>query len=209
MSQLVACILPKGLLIAADRRVVVGDGPEAEVHALRKLFPLGSSAALATSGAAVGLAVSRLLSRLLEKRPPLPLAELEAYALSVFQKEYDAFIRRGGVWFTAHPYAHRLSYLLLGGRQADGSFTFRFHASEAHGEPYRPLPTGQALTAPRRLGLESRLVHAIAANACLEDVRDLAVAGLRLIAQKENSVAGPFDIALLDDSGLRLEEIDA
>lgn len=207
LSQLVACALDRGVFVAADRRVSVGEGPEPEVHALRKLYPLGPNAVLATSGAAVGLGISRFLSALFGNRPAFPLADLEGYALSVFQKEYDDFVRQGGEWFTAHPHAHRRSYVLLGGREAGGRFAFRFHASEAHGQPYRLLSTNRVLTAPRRLGLESRLSHALSKGASDGDIRTLITEGLHQIAGKEEDVSGPFDVALLDDRGLHLEEI--
>ena len=195
--------------MAADRRVAVGDGPEPEVHALRKLFPLGSTAVLATSGAGVGVSISRFLSVLFGKRPSFPLSELESYSLSVFQKEYDDFVRQGGVWFTAHPHAHRMSYLLFGGRETEGSFVFRFHASEAHGKPYRLLPTANVLTAPRRLGLESRLARALSLRSPTQDLRNIVVEGLAQIARKEEAVGGPFDLALVDETGVRLEEFCA
>jgi hypothetical protein len=189
--------------------VVVRVGQETQVHTIRKLFPLGTRAAVATSGAAIGIAVSRTLSRLLRRRAPLPFAEVEAYALSVFQKEYGDFVRQGADWFAAHPEARRLSYVLLGGREASGEFAFRFHASEDHQEPYRPLPTGYALAAPRRLGLEASLVRAAASGASSEKIYEVAVNGLRTIATRDEAVGGPFDVALFDADGLRLQTVGA
>lgn len=203
MSQLVACTYPGGLLIAADRRVVVTRKGKEEVHAVRKLFSLGPSAAVATSGAAVAILVSRTLSRLLRRRARFPFPDLEAYALSVFQKEYDAFVRQGAEWFAAHPEAHRLSYVLLGG-QTGGECVFRFYASEEHHEPYRLLRTATVLTAPRRLGLESRLARAATAGAGREEIRDIAAEGLLRIEEKDDAVGGPFDVAELGAGGVRV-----
>lgn len=183
----------------------MGHGPQTRVHSLQKLFPLGPGAAVATSGAAVGVYVSRTLSRLLGRRAALPTADLAAYALSVFQGQYDEFQNQGAAWFSSHPEAHRLSYVLLGGRDQDGAFSFAFHASEAHREPYRRLPTGNVLTVPRRLGLEGRLGHARADGASLSRIRDVALEGLRVIAGKEEAVAGPFDTASIDAGGVRME----
>ena len=204
MSQLVACRSERGLVLAADRRVVVEAGGESRIHSVQKVFALGPTAAVATSGAAVGVAVSRTLARLFRKRAALPFTELEDYVLNVFQKTYDEFVEQGARWFEAHPGAHQLSYILLGGRESPGTFAFRFHASEAHGKPYLPLPTGAVLSAPRRLGLEGRLARALAAGAGLDELRRVTVEGLRLIAAKEESVAPPFDVAVIDDHGARL-----
>ncbi len=200
MSQLVACQAPAGLLLAADRRVVVTRHGRPEVHTVQKLFLLGPAAAVATSGAAVAIAVSRTLARLLKRRAALPWPDLEAYALGVYEKEYRDFARQGERWFAAHPEAHRSSYLLLGG--AGGGF--RFHASEDHGQDYRLLPTGEVLTAPRRLGLEGRLLAGLRAGASLEALGEVTLAGLRQIAAKVEGVGGPFDLALVDGAGARL-----
>jgi hypothetical protein len=207
LSQLVACTYSNGLVLAADRRLVVERRGERQVHSVSKLFPLGAAAAVATSGAAVGIAVSRTLSRLLRRRASLPFAELEAYALSVFQKEYGEFVKQGADWFAAHPEAHRLSYVLLGGRRPDGEFVIRFYASEAHDEPYRLLPTGGVLAAPRRLGLESRLTRAAASGARSDEVFETTIQGLRAIAARDEAVGSPFDLALLDENGLRLQTV--
>jgi len=203
MSQLVACCFGEGLVVAADRRVAVDLRGERQIHAIRKLFPLGASAVVATSGAAVGIAVSRNLHRFLRRRASPPFEDLEAYALSVFQKEYAEFIRQGEEWFRSHPDAHRLSYILLGGRQHDSKWALRFYASEAHHEPYRLLPTVQVVTAPRRLGLEARLGLAIRQGASAESLCDLALEGLRVISQKEEGVGAPFDWAAFGREGTR------
>ncbi len=150
MSQLLACCCSKGVVLASDRQVVhLREGRERACEE-RKLFPLGRTAAVTTSGAAMGIAVSRTLSRLLRGRTLPAFDELETYVMDVFQREYDEFVRQGGAWFAAHPDAHRLSYVLLGGRTGDG-YGFRFYASETHGEPYRPWKPGAALTALRRV----------------------------------------------------------
>ena len=209
MSQLVACQWPGGLVMAADRRVETQRDGVRGVHSLRKLFPLGPQAALATSGAAVGIWVSRVLSRLFRRRAALPLHELESYALSVFQKEYDQFVHQGRKWFAAHPEAHRRSYVLLGGSRGNGRFDFRFHASEDHGKPYRALGSSKVLTAPRRLGLEGRLAQASAGEAPDEDsLLDMIVAGLRQIAAHDGAVAPPFDTVVLSARGVRWQVFD-
>ncbi|MEW6488347.1 MAG: hypothetical protein AB1578_10620 [Thermodesulfobacteriota bacterium] len=201
MSQLVACCFEGGVLLAADRRVAVERRGRDEIHALRKLFPLGASAAVATSGAAVGIAVSRSLHRFLQGRASPHLEDLEAYAVSVFQKEYAEFIRQGERWFRIHPHAHRLSYVLLAGQEGAGTHAFRFYASEAHHEPYRLLPTGAVLTAPRRLGLEARLGRALAAGASGDTLVQVVLEGLRVIGKKEPAAGPPFDWVVIRGAG--------
>jgi hypothetical protein len=209
VSQLIACHWAGGLVMAADRRVETRRDGVRDVHTVRKLFPLGPEAAVATSGAAVGIWVSRVLSRLFRRRGALPLPELEDYSLAVFQKEYSQFVQQGARWFAAHPEAHRRSYVLLGGRRDNGGYRFRFHASEDHGDPYHPLGAARVLTAPRRLGLEGRLARAARAEATEGDaVVDLVLAGLRHIAAHDEAVAAPFDVVSLTARGTRWQLFD-
>ncbi len=209
MSQLVACRFAGGVILAADRRVAVSRAGVHQVHSVQKLFALGSSAAVATSGAAVGIAVSRNLYRFLRKRSSPSLEEVEAYALSVFQKEYTEFTRQGEKWFRDHPDAHRRSYLLLAGRTAAGACAFRFYGSEAHHEPYRLLPTADTLTAPRRLGLEGRLCRAVADGADGESLLRVVLDGLSAVAAKDDAVGGPFDYVIFEGGGARVGSQEA
>ena len=204
MSQLVACATAHCVILASDRCVVLLGEEGERTDSVRKLYPLGDSAALATSGAAVGIGLSRAVSRALLRRASPALDEVEAYAMSVFQREYAAFVHQGSRWFARHPEAHRSSYVLIGGRGEEGEFRFSFYASEAHDQPYRRLRTTAALTAPRRLGLEVRLARAAAQGAGPEPVVEAVVEGLRAVARRDPAVAGPFDVAVIDSEGLRL-----
>lgn len=212
MSQLVACHTPRCLLLAADRRVVTHVDGEQQIHTAQKLFPLGSTAAVATSGAAVGIDASRELARLLAAQGPSSMDELEARTLHVIGQRYDVFKHRGKAWFDEHPEALQLSYILLGGFEGDPSAnqrSFRFYGSESHAEPHRHIQTAEVLTAPRRLGLELRLSRAAQADAEPDALRELVIEGLRLIEKREQSVRGPFDLALFDAAGRHLYSVDS
>ncbi len=209
MSQLVAVKTKDGLLMAADRRVEIRgeDGDKVEKTA-KKLFSLGHFAAVATSGAAVGIEMSRNISTTLEVRKHIPYLELVPYTLSFFQAQYDRFIELGSDWFSQNPEAFKLSYILLAGFLPDGTADFSFYASEDHDEAYSQLPTGIALTAPRRLGLESRLMLAAAKGATLDKLNDILIEGLALIEEKAPGVGGPFDIARLEDGEVVIETVE-
>ncbi len=210
MSQLIACNTPRCLLLAADRRVETrGDG-SSQIYTAQKLFPLGAHAAVATSGAAVGIDASRELARSLAHSAPRTFDDLDTYSLHVFNQRYNTFKEQGKAWFETHPEAIRLSYILLGGThdgKADGERMFRFHGSESHEDAYSHIPTVDVLTAPRRIGLEARLAHAARADADADSLREIILAGLRLVEEKEGSVCGPYDIAIFDDQGRRFESV--
>lgn len=208
MSQLVACVTGDSVLIAADRRVEVRHDNSSTVHTARKLFGVGARAAVATSGAAVGIHISQMVAKAFAQKPNVSFPEVEEYAMAVFQREYAAFIARGTEWFAAHPKALKLSYVLLAGRDGDGGRHVRFYASEDHGDAYRPLSVGSVLAAPRRLGLETRLSQALAANAPTMEIRGMLFTHLSRIAELDEAVGGPFDLATLGPSGIVLETIE-
>lgn len=208
MSQLVACVTGDSVLLAADRRVEVRGEVCATVQTARKLFALGSNAAVATSGAAVGIRISQLVAQAFANRSAVPFAEVEEYAMAVFRREYECFTAQGAEWFAAHPEALRLSYVLLAGRDTDGARHLRLYASENHGDPYRSLPVGKVLAAPRRLGLETRLSQALMADAPTHEVKALFLKHLTRIAELDEAVGEPFDFASVGPSGISLETIE-
>ncbi|TAL16673.1 hypothetical protein EPN96_08400 [bacterium] len=208
MSQLIAVKSPQGILFLADRRVEVHDDADnVEVRFARKLYPLGESGLLSTGGSAVGIEISRKLSHLFRENP-VPYPEMKSYVLSTFQSDYDMFQQEGKAWFRAHPEAHQLAYILLGGILEDGSFENSFYASEAHGESYRELPILDVLTAPRRIGTEIKLVTALKNGSDLIDIMNLAIQALVYIDKKENSVGRPFDWGIISSSGLKMDTLE-
>ncbi len=200
MSQLVGCAWPGGVVLAADRRVVMEHEDGRRIHSLRKLYPLGTQAAIATAGAAVGIGLSRTLSRVLRCRSAAEFEEIEPYVVQVFRREYEAFVRQGQRWFRDHPEAHRRSYLLLAGRDSNGGCRLAFYASEDHGDPHQGVRVGGVVTAPRRLGLETRLYQELGEPA-RDRIVEVVIQGMRRIRERDDAVAGPFDIAVLDGSG--------
>src|SRR5210317_1869853 len=116
MSQLVALKTPQGMIIASDRRVVSTHKGKSSATLKRKLFSLGSQAAISTGGAAVGIDISKTLSRSIRESVSLGFEDLESYVLQVFQREYDSFTARGAKWFADNPKAHRRACFALGAK---------------------------------------------------------------------------------------------
>jgi len=201
MSQLLALNTEYGVILAADRRVEVREGHQIHEEERVKLFPMGTVAAMATSGAAVCIPMTEQLSNFIGEQE-LNFEVVAPYVLEQMQREYDKFIDMAGDWFLRNPEAYRLSYLLIGGVNAGGEPIFEFYASEAHGESYYALPTHEVLTAPRRLGLETRLRAANARSASLEEILEIIEAGLSLVASKENAVGNTFDLVIINKEGI-------
>lgn len=208
LSQLYGCLGPDWVVLAADRRVEIREEGEVRATSARKLFALGRHGAIASSGAAVGIRISLEVAQLLADRPLPDLDEVEGFVVDHFQRRYDEFLAQGEEWFRCHPEALTLSYFMLAGVDADGAPRLRFYASERHGDPYRALPVGQVLTAPRRLGSEARFLNALKGGVSAHDARAMAVGDLRRIAAKEHSVAPPFDFAVIDVAGANLETFE-
>ncbi len=200
MSQLVGCAWPDGVVLAADRRVVLEQEDGQQIHSLRKLYPLGAQAAMATAGAAVGIGVSRTLSQVFRRRSAAEFEEIEPYVVQVFRREYEAFVHRGHQWFQDHPEAHRRSYLLLAGRDSDGRCRLAFYASEDHGHPHRGVRVKGVVTAPRRLGLETLLYQELQ-QPTRDRLLEAVMQGMHRIRERDDAVDGPFDLAVLERSG--------
>lgn len=208
MSQLVAAAGNGFVVIAADRRVETRGDDGVSVRFTKKLYPLGRYAAIATGGAAVGINISLKLATLLGESRKMPFNELESYAIGVFQHEYDSFLRQGEEWFKTHPEAIRRAFILLAGSDGPNAPAIRFYASEDHGEPFRSLPVGNVLTAPRRLGLESALSRALMKGAAEEEIRGLVVESLARIEKADEAVGGPFDILTIFNDGIKTDAAD-
>lgn len=208
MSQLVACVSEKFALVAADRRVEVREESGTRVLSLKKLYAPSRTALLATSGAAVGISISERFEHTMQARDSLNFGEVADFAASFFQKEYDEFIRKGAAWFKANPEAMRLAYLLLAGRNVDGTFGLRFYASESHTQPFKMLPTGAVLTAPRRIGLEAALMKTLAASPNPDEIKMTVLKALTRIEAVDGAVAGPFDVSVITVDGLKMETIE-
>lgn len=208
MSQLIAIRTVSSVLLLADRRVEVHEDGKVSSHKLRKLFHLGKSGLLATGGSAMGIGVSRKLWRLLKEKQALTFDELESYVISVFNHDYVDFQRRGEKFFSDNPEAHRLSYILLGGRSESGEPKMGFYASEEHGEPYKKVPISEVLSAPRRMGIEMKLVGALRSGKAEDELVKIAVEGLDLVSSKVSSVGRPFDWGILSAKGLEMGVVD-
>lgn len=207
MSQLIAVRTGEGIALAADRRVEVHDGLSVSARAAQKLLPLGECGALASGGAAVGIAITHKLSLEFSARGRVPFEEMEARVLSVYQAEYAAFVERGKDWFAQNPQAHRRACFLLGGWDEDGHPQASFWASDDHTMPLTQIPFGAVLSMPRRLGLEAALARACAQGEGLNALYERIAAGFKRIEDAGEPVGGPYDVALLSRDGTRWEEV--
>jgi hypothetical protein len=208
MSQLVALKTAQGMIIASDRRVVNTHRGKTTGSLHRKLFPLGAQAAISTGGAAVGIDISKTLSRSIRESISLGFEDLESYVLQVFQREYDNFTARGAKWFADNPKAHRRACFALGAKDHDGKLCLGFYVSEEHGQPFRKAPlTTASVVMPRRLGLEARLSVAAKGETPLASLKKLTLQAFKQIEGVDDTVGGPFDFALFDQSGMRIETV--
>jgi hypothetical protein len=207
MSQLVALKTTEHMIIASDRRVEIRDGDNARASHHRKLFALGANAAITSVGAAIGIAISKKLSASIRQTISLTFKDLESFVLQVFQEEYDNFISRGTAWFADNPEAHRRASFALGAKDPDGLFSLAFYVSEDHDQPFRKAPLLDAsVVMPRRLGLEAKLARETECSSSLHNLKEITLQSLQQIEALDLAVGSPFDFALFDKSGMRIEE---
>ncbi len=204
MAQAIVCYNHEGLVLATDS-LVLQEMPGGQVVRLteHKLFTLGRHAVLLTDGAAVGVDLGRKLAAWVEARRLVDTADVLAVSRDFISEGYARFLR-------LHPDPEGLPrhlYFILGGCSeacAPHPQGWLLH-SEAGQLPFEETELGRVFTLPRRLALEGRVTRQIAEGASLQQLVELCQTGLQSVAERNpESVAGPYEVAIVTEEGVRL-----
>ncbi len=208
MTQEIACYNNEGILLCSDSLVVAaGAIHESPLrHSFRKLYPLGSHAAVLSAGAKVGIDLSIRLGEMVAYRGLSDAEEVFLLAQEFVNREYGRYVEEGRDWFDSHPDAYRRLYFLVAGYTfRDPAMPFRLYllGSEDLELPFQLLPTGSLLIMPRRLALEMRLAAALPRSS-LADLAELCLGYLRQMGEKEpDRVGGPYYAATITQEGFQ------
>jgi hypothetical protein len=205
MTQEIACYNQAGLLLCSDSLVVQEEASgERAFHSFRKLYPLGSHAAILSAGAKVGIDISQRLERYIAYQRVYDVEDIFVLAQDYLNQQYAQHLEEGKEWYNSHPEAYRRLYFVLGGyafRDRGNPFRLYLLQSEELELPFRLIPTSNFLTVPRRLGFEMRLVGALGSSS-IQAVADLCLGYLRQLGDKEpDRVGGPYYAAIVDEDG--------
>lgn len=194
MTQEFVCRNDEGILLCSDSLVVEEkNSGDREFHSFRKLYPLGTHAAILSAGAKVGIDLSSELSDLVAQRGLGSIETVLPLAQDFLNRGYARFVEEGRDWFAAHPDAYRRLYFVIAGfshEAADKAFRFCLLGSEDLELPFQIVPTGNFLTMPRRLGFEMKLAGAVPKSS-LAELAKLCNGYLKQLGDKEPDRVGP------------------
>lgn len=201
MSQQLVYRSARGVVVASDGRMVYGH-PQEQVFlkARAKIFPLGKRACIAASGLGVGARFCLELQRQVETLRLEDFVVIRRLAEAYLNRCYAQFIARHQAWFAAHPEAPRLLCFILSGYSRTGQQVVVWE-SQDHRLPFAEVPVGAVFTVPRLLTLEAKLLRLQAKDPPLAEVALFCLAALQGLAERDETVGRPFQVAVLSERG--------
>uniref|UniRef100_A0A7C5EKM7 20S proteasome subunit A/B n=1 Tax=Desulfobacca acetoxidans TaxID=60893 RepID=A0A7C5EKM7_9BACT len=208
MTQALAAYDEHGLILATDSRAtrfLPGGGQE--YFSVPKLYPLGRFAAILSGGAGVSVPLTQALRHEIGRRRGLDdLEHMVEFALGFLSQGYSRYLERHG----PEPEGFRRLYFILGGyspQYAPPGFRLYLLGSEENELPLRLLPVTNLVVMPRNLGMELRLLKALAANSPLSQLLSLSKEFLEKQAAAKEEVGPPFYFATITPAGYHAVEL--
>ena len=206
MAQAIVCYNHEGLVLATDSLVVQElDEGQVERSTARRLFALGTQAAMVAAGAPLGLELATELARWLQARHLVDLDDVLAVSREFLAEGYARPLRAHQALGEERPAAFRHLYFIVGGYAGSARAPYQaiLLCSEAGELPFQEVHLGRVFTLPRRLGLEVRVTRRIAEGAGLNELATTCRAALKLAAERNPElVGGPIDVATVSAGGV-------
>jgi len=204
MTQALAAFNQHGLVLATDSRATrFDDQGRPEFFEVKKLLPLGTHLAVLSGGAGVSVPLSLALKAEVGKRRGLDDPEdLADFALPFLSRAYEQYLHVHG----PGPEGLRRIYFILAGYSPETpppGYHLYLLGSEEGEPPLIPLARGNLMVMPRNLGMEMRLVKALATNAPVPELLEMSREFLEKQAEKKEEVAPPFYFATITPEGYR------
>lgn len=208
MSQQVVYQDSQGIVLASDSRVMYIDGEAWQVApSQKKIYSLGPDACISSVGEAVGVTLSQQFQERVRERGWTELLDIYAAAHDFLNRRYYRYLLQHYGWFRTHPGAFRLLYFVIAGysRRLGEGKVFLLESKD-HELPFTLVPIGHVVTMPRVLTLEARLVALQKRGASLEEVAAFCLEQMQLIARRDATVGGPYQVVVITASGVRFVE---
>ncbi len=201
MTQALAAFDDHGLVLSTDSRATrFREDGRPEFFTVAKLFPLGKSAAVLSGGAGVSVPLTAALRHEIERRRGLDdLEQMVEFALEFLGRAYSHHTRRYG----PEPEGFRRIYFILAGYAPyfpPPGYKLYLLGSEEN-EPLRVIPAANQVVMPRNLGMEMRLMKALAANLPLAELLAMCNEFLEKQAAAKEEVGPPFYFATITPAG--------
>jgi len=210
MTQAIVCCNQEGLVLGTDSLVLRElEGGQVERLIERKLFTIGSHAAVVSAGAAVGVELSAQLSHWLERRGLMDWDDMLALSRDFLAEGYARHLRASHTRLEARSAEYRHLCFIIGGYsgRAPSPYEAILLQSEAGELPFQETRLGRVFTLPRRTALEGRIARQIIEGLELRALAETCRASLEGIAERNpEAIAAPFQIALVTASGVEFLE---
>jgi len=208
VTQALAAFDDHGLALATDSRATrFLDTGEAQFFSVRKLFPLGKFSAILSGGAGVSVPLTQALRHEIGQRRGLrDLEYMVELALEFLTRGYSRYLDQHG----PEPEGFRRLYFILAGfspHYVPPGFKLYLLGSEENELPLRIIPVANLVTMPRNLGMEMRLVKALAANTPLPELLTLSKDFLEKQAAAKEEVGPPYYYATITPAGYQPVEM--
>lgn len=206
MTQALAGFNEHGIVLATDSLATRFD---AEGHPayfnVKKLFPLSRHCAIVSGGAGVSVPLSLALRQEVAKRRGLEdIEEIVDFALTFLSRSYARHLAHHG---PGPEDLRRIYFILAGYSPGLPSPGFRLALLGSEGEePLHAMSVGNLVVMPRHLGMEMRLLKALAAGSGLAELLKISREFLEKMAQVKEEVGPPFYFATITSEGYRQVE---
>jgi hypothetical protein len=210
MAQAIVCYNHEGLVLATDSlEWCEWEGGRVEKLTERRLFALGTSAAILTAGAPVGIQLCQELSDWLQARRLSDLDDVLAVSRDFLSEGYARYLRAVQAEGEGAPLAPRQLCFVIGGYsgRSEAPCVAVLLRSQAGELPLEQMRLGRVFTLPRRLALEARMRRQIAEGAHLSGLVESCRAGLAALAERNpECVGGSFLVATVSPAGVEILE---
>lgn len=210
MAQAIVCYNHEGLVLATDSvEWCEWEGGRLEKLTERRLFALGTSAAILTAGAPVGIQLCQELSDWLQARRLSDLDDVLTVSRDFLSEGYARYLRQVHSEAEGGPVVPRQLCFVIGGYsgRSEAPCVAVLLRSQAGELPLEQMRLGRVFTLPRRLALESRMRRQIAEGADLRGLAESCQAGLAALAKRNpECVGGSFVLATVSAAGVQILE---
>ena len=217
MTQVIACSIREGIVLATDSRATWFDqAGEMRHFSLKKLLRLGSHSAIVSAGAGIGVEMSLAFQNFLQRQGAEAIEDIADMGLFFFTKQYGKWLSQRGMQppFSSRPLdeeseeMHPLNevYLILAGYSfKDHAQPFHLHLFSSEGEKIliKALQTSQIVVVPRSLSMERRLEAQRETGSSLDQLLTLCKSFLKKRSAEGGEVGPPFYFATITPLGYK------
>jgi hypothetical protein len=217
MTQVIACSIHEGIVLATDSRATwFGQAGEMRHFSLKKLLRLGSHSAMLSAGAGIGVEMSLAFQNFLQRQGMEVIDDIANMAFFFFTEQYGKWLSERSM---QHPFSAPVSdeaseesfplnevYLILAGYSLrDRVQPYHLHLFSSEGEriSIKAFQTSQIIVVPRSLVMERRLEAQREMGSPLDQLLTLCKSFLRKRSAEGEEVGPPFYFATITPSGYK------